>query len=413
MNLTKEKQKKIVLFVGLPAIIILLLTVAYFGINGFENGKSDQAQAQGINTKLPSPAIEDQRPLDKLSIYLQAEKDSAEKAQQIIKDPFFRNLSDSNPHVSREVKFPNAEPDDIRSFSWQQTQTQNERLLQDKLNLLREQLDNNSATLSTKQPDKISLSNLPDEFPTAAHHYEQPPAANPDLVQIDSVLNKILDIQYPQRIAEKYTGPITKNDIKPLFVSNRSGADSLLWHTDFGGVENSKPLPTRNRFYELEDFSIEDTANVIAATIYGTQEVTNGMTVTLRLDQEVYLGHQTIPAGTLVWGEGHLVQDRFAVTIKNISFKNSFFPVDMEVFSRDGISGIPISGAMSHQAAKLAMDRGAQSLQITSLSPSLAAQAASAGIESAKSLLSKKAKLIKVTLKDGHPVLLKNSSNGK
>jgi hypothetical protein len=49
-----------------------------------------------------------------------------------------------------------------------------------------------------------------------------------------------------------------------------------------------------------------------------------------------------------------------------------------------------------------------QTIGLTSLDPSWGAQAASAGIEAAKTLFSKKVKLIKVTVKAGYQVLLRD-----
>jgi Protein of unknown function (DUF3714). len=52
-----------------------------------------------------------------------------------------------------------------------------------------------------------------------------------------------------------------------------------------------------------------------------------------------------------------------------------------------------------------------QNIDASVLDPSLAAQAANTGIQAAKSLLSKKAKIVRVTLKAGYKVLLKDKNN--
>jgi hypothetical protein len=44
------------------------------------------------------------------------------------------------------------------------------------------------------------------------------------------------------------------------------------------------------------------------------------------------------------------------------------------------------------------------------MDPSLGAQAASAGIQAAKTLISKKVKLVKVTVKAGYQVLLRDNN---
>jgi hypothetical protein len=49
-----------------------------------------------------------------------------------------------------------------------------------------------------------------------------------------------------------------------------------------------------------------------------------------------------------------------------------------------------------------------QGVDITTLNPSIGAQAANAGIEAAKTLLTRKAKLIRVTVKAGYQVLLRD-----
>jgi hypothetical protein len=51
-----------------------------------------------------------------------------------------------------------------------------------------------------------------------------------------------------------------------------------------------------------------------------------------------------------------------------------------------------------------------QSVQMTSLDPSLKAQAAAATIETAKTLFSRKMKLINVTLKAGESILLRDTN---
>ena len=412
MKMMKLNKKKLLLFAGIPAVIVLVVTLFFFG-GAFHFKETPEPKSQGLNTKLPTPAGESKNPLDKLSIYQQADKDSAEKAQLLSRDPFFRKLQDT-AYAGTNYSSSGYRPGVLHSSSpWQTTQTNNERILEQKLKQLQQQLDNNTASLSNRQPDRVALNNLPSEYPKLPARYAEPTTPDPELAQIDSMLSKIMAIQHPERVAGKFDGPLTRDDVKPFYVSNRHGGDSLLWPTNVNDQSFQVSISSRNRFYELDEIAIEDTANVVAATVYGTQEVTSGMTVSIRLDQDIFLANETIPAGTLVWGEGQLAQDRFIVAVKNIAYRNSFFPVNMEVFSLDGFPGIPIAGAMSQQAAKQGMDRGVQSLQLASLNPSLAAQATSAGIESAKSFLSKKARLIKITLKDGHPVLLRNTIKGK
>jgi len=91
-----------------------------------------------------------------------------------------------------------------------------------------------------------------------------------------------------------------------------------------------------------------------------------------------------------------------------VRFGNSLFPVELSVYDMDGLDGIYIPGAITRDVAKQSADRSMQTIGLTSLDPSWGAQAASAGIEAAKTLFSRKVKLIKVTVKAGYQVLLRD-----
>ncbi|MDB5192463.1 MAG: hypothetical protein JWQ96_2026 [Segetibacter sp.] len=74
----------------------------------------------------------------------------------------------------------------------------------------------------------------------------------------------------------------------------------------------------------------------------------------------------------------------------------------------DGIGGVYIPGAITRDIAKQSADRAVQGIGFTTIDPSLKVQAASAGVEAAKTLCSKKAKLLKVMVKAGYRVLLRD-----
>jgi hypothetical protein len=82
--------------------------------------------------------------------------------------------------------------------------------------------------------------------------------------------------------------------------------------------------------------------------------------------------------------------------------------VKLEVFDLDGISGLYIPGAITREVAKQSADQSSQAIGISPLDPSLGAQAANAGLEMAKTLFSKKTKLVKVSVKAGYQVLLQS-----
>lgn len=128
----------------------------------------------------------------------------------------------------------------------------------------------------------------------------------------------------------------------------------------------------------------------------------------LRLLNEVFINGNLIPKDNFVFGAASLNGERLIIKINSIRYNSSLYPVDLSVCDMDGLDGIYIPGTITRDVAKESADRAVQRIGLTTLDPSLKIQAASAGIEAAKSLFSKKEKLIKVMVKAGCQVLLRD-----
>jgi conjugative transposon TraM protein len=115
-----------------------------------------------------------------------------------------------------------------------------------------------------------------------------------------------------------------------------------------------------------------------------------------------------VPKGNFLFGQAALNGERLNIKINNIRYQNSLFHVGLSVYDLDGMHGIYIPGAITRDVAKQSADRAIQGFGLTSLDPSLGEQTVSAGIETARNLISKKVKLKKVTVKAGYRVLLKD-----
>ena len=152
---------------------------------------------------------------------------------------------------------------------------------------------------------------------------------------------------------------------------------------------------TQNGFYSFTDETAEsNNQNAIEAVIHETQTLVNGSTVKLRLVNDIYINGVFIPKNNFIFGITQLTGERLGITVHTIRYRNSLFPVDLLVYDMDGMDGIHIPGAITRDVAKESADRSLQGIGYTSLDPSIGAQAASAGIEAAKTLLGKKIKLI-------------------
>src|SRR5206468_2580365 len=103
--------------------------------------------------------------------------------------------------------------------------------------------------------------------------------------------------------------------------------------------------------------------------------------------------------------------ERLQVQINYLHCNNSLYRVRLEVYDMDGLPGIFIPGAISRDVVKQSADNTIQSLDLGTMDPSLKAQAASAGVNVAKTMLSKKVKLARVTVKAGYRVFLKDAKS--
>ena len=154
----------------------------------------------------------------------------------------------------------------------------------------------------------------------------------------------------------------------------------------------------------------EDAENAIEAIIPENTILVNNAVIKLRLAADIYINGVLIPKSNMVSGLVSLENERLQVEISSIRYNNSLFPIKLEVFDMDGLAGIYIPGAISRDVAKQSADNSLQLMELTSLDPSLKAQAAAAGINTVKSLLSKKVKQVKVMVKAGYRVLLRDKN---
>ncbi len=126
----------------------------------------------------------------------------------------------------------------------------------------------------------------------------------------------------------------------------------------------------------------------------------------MRLLSDIFIAGILIPRNTFLSGVVSLDNARLQIEVSSIYLFNNIFPVQLSVYDMKGIKGLEIHSSAQAELVRQSTDRTAQGMNITSLNPSIGAQAATAGIEVAKNLMSKKIRQIKVLVAAGQPVLL-------
>ena len=337
-----EKQRKF--YLVLPLLVIPFLTMAFWALGG---GKADHdtiAIGKGLDTDLPEAQFREKERNDKLAVYQAAQRDSARDGIS----PAFLNamgMTNSNP----------PHPDSVAGTDEQANQ------IQSKLDQLNREINAPQAApdpVSYNEPEPAQLKRLNKLMKQAGHNGGS--AEDPELRQLDRMLDKLQAIQNPGSVPPVKTSP-----------------------------ENAKPF------------------RAIPAAIDGKQRVADGAAVQLKLTDTATIKGQLLQKGQLLFGSCQITNQRLLLNIKNIRIGDQIIPVNLVVYSQDGMQGIPAPEAELSGVAASNADQALQSMQLMSMDQSIGAQAAASGINAAKDLFSKKVKKIKVKLKDEYPVLLK------
>lgn len=420
------RQRKFLLV--LPLLVLPFMTLMFWSLGGgkVENTVAQTLTNEGFNMDLPDAYLKDDKPLDKMSYYDKAASDSSKLKELMKNDPNYRK------HISLNNDIDGIQTEDIsvsenyaRSGALMTSpygsgifRDSNEVKVYRKLAELDEAM--NSAVAPTMVPADGALHNRNentqvnsgdiDRLEQMMQSMNQTEGGDPELQQLNGMLEKILDIQHPDRVQEKIrqTSETRKGQVFAVSATCNETPVSLL-DNRVGTNSTSTNQSQQNGFYSLDEpVPADDTPNAIQAVIHETQVLVAGSTVKLRLINDVYINGMLIPKDNFLFGEASLNGERLNIEIGSIRYQNSLFPVQLSVYDMDGMNGIYIPGAITRDVAKQSTDRTIQGIGLTTLDPSLGAQAAGAGIEAARDLISKKVKLVKVTVKAGYQVLLRD-----
>lgn len=416
-----KELKKRKMFLVLPVLILPFITILFWSLDGGRNTMaSTQAEAKGFNMELPNPAFTEDSALNKMSYYDKAALDSLELLEQIKKDPNYAAPSVRADSIAiweagnRALGFPGKGKTVLTMDSYENV---NEAKVYEKLKLLQKTISQPPEP-SGRDQDMREFKNYgsAEDQSGPIKNLEQlmaqmsaPSEPDPELEQLGGMLENILDIQHPGRVQERLKQASQRQKGKIFTVNSKMKQENIssLENAAQNQGANSTIQRNQNSFFSVEEDSIaEPVSNALQAVVHQTQTIVNGATVKLRLCADVFINGTLIPKNSFLFGTAALKAERLEIKIDNIKYQNSIFPVQLSVYDMDGIEGVYIPGAINRDVAKASADRSIQSLGAASLDDSWGAQAAGMGIETAKSLLSKKVKLIKVVVKAGYRVLL-------
>lgn len=402
----------------LPLLVIPFLTMAFWALGGGQAKNEIAATKQeGLNLNLPDAKMKDDNLTDKLSFYDKADKDSAKLEEWMRTDPYYKQNEDTSflPVNELEVLTQNSASkynQRLNSSPYETTSNNPEQKLMQKLALLQKEINKQPEGSVNENPDATNykkdeeFSGEVDRLENMLFTMNKTNTGDPEIQQLNGTLEKILDIQHPQRIREK----LKEKSLQHKQVVYAVTTQPVLENVSLMDTNKIK-TNTANKFYGLEkDNSIVEEKLAIEAVVHSNQILVNGAVIQLRLSTDIFINGVLIPKGNPINGTASLNNERLEVEITSLRYKSMLFPVKLELYDIDGLPGIYIPGSISRDVAKNSADNSLQLMELTTLDPSLKAQAAAAGINTVKNLMSRKVKQVKVMVKEGYKVLLKDKN---
>jgi len=344
METQKRDKRKVLLL--LPLLVTPLLALGFFAMGG---GKGDGKNvARGINASLPDASFKKDDPVDKMGFYERGEKDTsvvdgAEKLAGGLGSAG-RAASDKTAEIDAKLALLHKEinsPSPV-SGSGKSSAYPSASIKTDAGSSMKSDVDRLEMLMKSMKADK---------------------GADPEMEQMNGLLEKIMDIQNPGRAQGKLADKIYGN-----------------------GVE--------------KEFS------AVPAELADGGKVVQGSTIRLRLLDSVVLKNLVIPSGHYVFGLCRILNQRLLLDIKHIRLGELIIPVNMTVYGMDGMPGLSARDAVVGDVASAGAVDAVSGISVYGME-GVAGQVAGAGIDAAKSLFSRKVRVVRVKLKAGEKVLLR------
>jgi len=354
----KEKNKRKLLLL-LPLLLLPFAALTFYAFGGGKKSAADSKMLNaGLNTSLPGAHLKARKTKDKLALYDQAERDSAAAKAGKSGDAFAALGWDTTGFGKGKVAPGNSAQASEAKITQKLAEINRQIHLP-------EQPASNYPAYQQADPSSAQM----DRLEKLMKQKPQPNSPDPEMQQLNAMLEKIEDIQHPERAAEQ-AKKIAKAEPDSIYKAFR-------------------------------------------AVIVKKEKVKTGTSVELQLTDTIRIKGQVIPKGHSVFGLCQVTNQRVMLNIKDIRLGTSILPVDLTVYDLDGMPGIRANDAETQDAMRAGSDNAVQSLEFMPMDQTVATQAAGAGVEAAKTLFSKKVRVIKAKLKAGYPLLLRNNQPDK
>lgn len=346
METQKRDKRKVLLL--LPLLVTPLLALGFYAMGGGKGGGDGVASPKGINASLPDARFSKADPVDKMGFYGKGGADSA--------------AADASDKLARDLRLTSGNVAEDRTAE-----------IDAKLALLHKEINSpvevgSGKTSTTSQASKnksgdAGMKSDVDRLELMMKSMKEGQGKDPEMEQMNGLLEKIMDIQNPARAQGKVAREIYGAGVEKEFMA-------------------------------------------VPAELADNGKVVQGATVRLRLLDSVELKGVVVPAGHFVFGLCRIVNQRLLLEIKTIRLGELIIPVNLTLYGMDGMPGIAAADAVIGDVASSGAVDAVSGISVYGME-GVAGQVAGAGIDAAKSLFSRKVRVIRVKLRAGERVLLR------
>lgn len=427
------KQQEKIIFLAAPLVLLMSMALVFHSLGGGTAAAgTDLKRPNRVNTLVPPPS--DVRVNDKKTSMKEKHIRDLRRREQVENDPYAQRaglVADKGIELGfiSTLKGVNDIPvhptDTLDPNAIQEMQKRNSELLQ--------QIQAMESAAS-KAPRRSSKPRRPAKQPEPTP--ELPPTTEPnptsleddlEMQGINAMLSKILDIQHPDRVRERMRAESMENREGVYSVETVSG----MQQRSQLGYNEEQVLQTRMKQLLGEGFDRDDYQNIeaesvltgfhgpnratessvsraVSAVVHSEQKVAQSDRVCIRLNETLYISGETVPAGTLIYGEAKISNARLFIYISNIHYRQKILPVALTAYDLDGNEGLNVPASVTRQEAKRSAATSSNTLgTLGGLGPTtLEGAAVTEGVRGIRSLTQRAAQQITVLAKDTHQILL-------
>lgn len=408
--LTLQEKRRYMKFAVYPLFFLIFAGIVLLIYSPTEKEKAEAEKERGFNTEIPSPE-ESRMEGNKVSAY---EREALSKKERGRKDTFLEMSELFNRNKDRKDTIPSVDsgvnlelpsvPETAQTHNPVRSSTSAYRDMNRSLTtiytpretsreeeLLRrikelEKRQNMEPSQEQSLEEKMALMEKSYEL-AARYNVKQTPSVTPTDDRKDRTSVKPVK-RIRQEVVSSLAQPVSDGD----FIAGTSEERNTGFHTPVGRT----PVSDRN---------------TIAACVHGTQTVSDGQALRVRLLEAMAVDDRLIPKGTVLTGGTRIQGERMDVVITNVEYQGTVIPVELEVYDADGQQGILVPNSLEYDAVReIAAGMGGSMGSSISISTDAGAQIASdlgkGVIQGVSQYITKKMSTVKVTLKAGHRLLL-------